>query len=192
MVGRAVREFLNGADYTFTIFSGHGFLNLDENSRQYLEVADTDISILKLRTTAKRQTLIIDACRGFYIPTQEFLKGFSELYEHFTGDIYSTRQLYDKAILTANEGWTILYAARRNQTALDTNNGGAYLLSLLRIAENWEASDIENNIIDLKVAHEFAKEYLADNFDTIQIPIMNGEKRLEYFPFAVKVTSIQG
>jgi hypothetical protein len=155
-------------------------------------VADTDISILSLRTTAKRQTLIIDACRGFYSPTKAMLKGFSEIYEHFTGDPYSTRQMFENAVLMAEEGWTVLYAASRNQSALDTGNGAAYLLSLLRTSENWEAIDKKYNFIDLKVTHEQAKIYLKANFDTIQIPSMNNEKRMRYFPFAVKVTLLHG
>lgn len=190
LITKAVREFMVGADYTFTIFTGHGFLNTDENSRQYLEVADGDVSISSLRTTAKRQTIIIDACRGFHSPSRAILKGFSEVFEHLMGDPYSTRNIFDKAVMRAEEGLTVLYAASRNQTALDTDNGAAYLLSLLHIAEKWEKVDKRTNIIDLKVTHGYAKKYLSENFDTIQIPTMNKEKRINYFPFAVKVTSI--
>lgn len=192
LITKAVKEFMYGADYTFTIFTGHGFINTDDNNRQYLEVGDGDISISSLKTTAKRQTIIIDACRGFYSPTQDILKGFSEVFEHFTGDLYSTRNIFDKAVMRAEEGLTILYAASRNQTALDTDDGAAYLLSLLHTAENWEKTDKKTNIIDLKVTHDYAKKYLSNNFDTIQIPTMNKEKRIYYFPFAVKVTSING
>jgi hypothetical protein len=187
LVTRAVKEFLKGADYTFTIFTGHGFLNIDENDRQYLEVADDDISILSLRTTAKRQTIIIDACRGFHSPSQAILKGFSEVFESFTGDPYSTRQIFNNAVMRAEEGLTVLYAASQNQTSLDTDNGAAYLLSLLHIAKTWEEVDKKNNIIDLKVTHEYAKTYLSENFETIQIPSMNREKRERHYPFAVKV-----
>lgn len=191
LVFRAVREFLNGADYTFIIFTGHGFLNSDQYNRQYLEVADGNISILSLRTTAKRQTLIIDACRGFYSPSMAILKGFSDSIQYFDGDPYSTRQIFNNAVMRSEEGWTILYAASENQTALDTDNGAAYLLSLLQIAENWNTIDKKSNIIDLKMTHNYAKIYLQNNFNTIQVPSMNSEKRLSYFPFAVKVTSLR-
>jgi hypothetical protein len=188
LVTRAINKFLDGADYTFTIFTGHGFLNTDENNRQYLEVADDDIPILSLRTTAKRQTIIIDACRGFHSPSQTILKGFSEVFESFTGDSYSTRQIFNNAVMRAEEGLTVLYAASQNQTSLDTDNGAAYLLSLLHTAEKWEEVDKKHNIIDLKETHEYAKTYLSENFETIQIPTMNREKRVKYYPFAVKGT----
>lgn len=192
LVSKTVNQFMSDADYTFTIFTGHGFLNSDEKNRQYLEVADDDISILSLRTNAKRQTLIIDACRGSHSPSKAILKGFSEIYEHSTGDPFKTRLMFERGVLGAEEGWTVLYAASRNQTALDTDNGAAYLLSLLKIAENWEQLDKKNNIIGLKAVHDNAKIYLFNNFDTIQIPSMNKEKRLRYFPFAVKATTFYG
>lgn len=182
--------FLKGADYTFIIFSGHGFLNVDDRNRQYVELLDENISISNLISNAKRQSLIIDACRGFYSPTEEMLKGITESYDYFTGDPFSTREIFDRAVLRADEGLTVLYAASINQTALDTDNGGAYLLSLLRISELWEEKDKKNNILDIKVTHDFASKYISTHFDTIQIPTMNREKRFRHFPFAVKVTTL--
>ncbi len=190
-VSNAVTKFLNGADYTFIIFSGHGYLNTDDNNRQYLELSNTDISIISLRTKALRQTLIIDACRGYHTPRQSIIKGFSDTYENFEGTS-STRRIFDNAVARAESGWTILYAARKNQTALDTGGGGAYLLSLLKIAEIWGGIDKKNNILPLNITHNRAKEYLSDNFETIQIPTMNAEKRLVHFPFAVKYSLIHG
>ncbi len=182
--------FFKGADYSFIIFTGHGFLNIDDRNRQYVELLNDNIPITNLITTAKRQTMIIDACRGYYSPTKEMLKGLTESFEYFSGDPFSTREIFDRAVLRAEEGLTVLYAASKNQTALDTDNGAAYLLSLLRIAELWEDNDKKSNILDLKVTHDFAAKYVKTHFDTIQIPTMNREKRLRHFPFAVKVTSL--
>jgi Caspase domain len=192
LVLRAVNEFLIGADYTFIIFTGHGFINLDDGGRQYIELANRSIGISKLKTSAKRQTLIVDACRGYYSPEQELIKSFSEQYENFIGDPLSTRAIFDRAVLRAEEGWTILYAANKNQSALDTAGGAAYLLSLLKIAEIWEERDKTSNILTLKSTHDFAKTYLTENFDTLQEPIINGEKRIVHFPFAVKSATIYG
>lgn len=187
---KAVKEFLNGSDYTFTVFSGHGFLNTDENRHQFIELSDESISILNLRTTAKRQALIIDACRGFYSPSQELLKSLDEKYFSMDGISPSTRKIFDDAVIRADEGLTILYAASKNQTALDTDKGAAYLTSLLKVAERWENKESESNMVmDLMVAHNHAAKYLTNNFETIQNPSMNQEKRKIYFPFAVKLKS---
>jgi hypothetical protein len=190
-VSNAINRFLNGADYTFIIFTGHGYINLDDRKRQYLELSNGDIPISKLRTTAKRQTLIVDSCRGFFSPARKLTKAFEDVSEHFT-EKPNTRKIFDNAVLKAQEGWTVLYAASRNQTALDTEEGAAYLLSLLEVSENWVETNKKNNILPINVAHERAKTYLSENFDTIQVPSQNAEKRINHFPFAVKSTMING
>lgn len=182
--------FFNNADYTFLIFSGHGFLNVDDRNRQYVELMNESISISNLFSNSRRQSLIIDACRGFYSPTEEMLKSINESYEYFTGDPFSTREIFDRAVLSADEGLTVLYATSKNQTALDTDNGAAYLLSLLCIAELWGEQDKQFNMLNLKKTHNYASNYISSHFDTIQIPTMNNEKRLRHYPFAVKMTSL--
>ena len=152
---------------------------------------DKDISILGLRTKALRQTLIIDACRGYHTPKQATIKGFSDTYENFEGAALK-RKIFDAAVTRAESGWTILFAASKSQTALDTDVGGTYLLSLLKFAEIWEERDKKNNILPFNVTHKKAKEYLFNNFVTIQVPSMNTEKRLTHFPFAVKYSLIHG
>lgn len=189
---RTIGGFLKDSDYTFIVFTGHGFINSDDNNKQYVELSDDSIPISFLRTNSKRQTLIVDACRGYYSPTRELLKAFSERRLLLTGDISFTREIFERAVLVAEEGWTILYAANVNQTALDTNKGAAYLLSLLQIAELWQENDNRNTVLNLKTTHEFAKVYLSEHFETIQNPIMNNEKRIKYFPFAVKAVSLHG
>ncbi len=189
-VSKVVNSFMSNADYTFIVFSGHGCINMFDK-RQYLELMDGDISLLELRTTAPKQTLIIDACRGYYELTSVKPRLFSKAYESFIGDVLSTRKIFDSGIKQAEGGWTILYAASEDQSALDTNNGGAYLISLLEVAEVWHTSDKKYNILPLNITHEYAINYLSENFETIQLPVMNKEKRKTHFPFAVKVTHLR-
>lgn len=190
-IANEINIFLNGADYTFIIFTGHGFINIDDRKRQYVELSNGDISISNLRTTAKRQTLIVDACRGFFSPARGLARDFGDVFEHFTGKT-STRKIFDNAVLKAEEGWTVLYAASKNQTSLDTEEGAAYLLSLLEFAKNWGETIKINKILPINVAHKRAKIYLSENFDTIQVPSQNAEKRINHFPFAVKMRMING
>jgi hypothetical protein len=180
----SIINFLDGADYTFTIFSGHGFMDRP-GGKQFVELLDDSISILQLRTSAKRQTLIIDACRGFESDHRTEQKTFGDIYEGFAGPT-STRVIFDKAVMAAEQGLTVLYAASENETALDTPSGAAYLLSLLEVANGWSTSNEVDHIIALKNIHLRASKYLFEHFDTIQQPKMNGEKRIRYYPFAVK------
>ena len=186
----AMTYFFSAADYTFIIFSGHGYLNKADNNRQYVELLDKDISILNLCSKALKQTLIIDACRGYHTPNQFMLKGFGNMNESFDG-IISARTIFDEAVNRAENGWTILFAASKSQTALDTGSGGAYLLSLLKFAEIWGEKEKRNDILPLNISHIKAKEYLLTNFETIQVPTMNLEKRVTHFPFAVRYPLIK-
>ena len=182
-------DFLAGADYTFTIFTGHGYIQKSELCcLQYVELADKNVSIRKLKSTSPRQLLIIDACRKYQFVTEK-IKKIASAYEsmrNFSSITEISRQLFDEKISNSECGITVLYAASKNETALDTDNGAAYLLSLLDAAKGWENESTES-ILSIKDAHLRAKEILDLKFgdDTTQHPIMNQEKRKVYFPFAV-------
>jgi hypothetical protein len=187
-VRRAIQTLFYGADYTFLIFSGHGCIERDSGT-QYLEVADGDLSVLELRTNAIRQTLIIDACRGYFSFPVATTKSFSESISGFTGNM-STRDLFNKAVLAAESGWSILYSADVDQSASDSDDGGVYLFSLLTIAKLWKDDDREYTVLPLNFAHEIAKNYIPRHYKTIQNPVMEQERRKVYFPFAVKFIPI--
>jgi len=187
MVQNYIHHFLNGADYSFIVFTGHGGINT-HNNKQYLELMDGEIQLLQLKTNAKRQTIIVDACRGYYTAIDEDLRE-SRMMSFITGaPLQSTRKIFDDAVLRSDAGWTILYAASESQTALDTNKGAVYLISLLKATYQWEATDRKYNILGLNIAHDMAVIYMNDNYETIQEPTMNAEKRITHYPFAVKFT----
>ena len=187
-VRRCIANEFDDADNSFIVFTGHG--GIDETDGQdYLEVVDGDVSLSTLITDAPRQTLIIDACRGYFRRIPDSLqKSFSNVYEYFSGHP-NTRIIFDRAVSQAEEGLTVLYSASANQSSLDTNKGGAYLYSLLSICKEWEKVDKgREEYLGLKNAHEMACEYLWDNFLTTQKPAMNIEKRKFYFPIAVNAS----
>ena len=186
-VRNTINQFLNGADYTFIVFTGHGGTSTRDN-KQYIELIDGDYPLYQLKTNAKRQTVIVDACRGYYTPGFEDLRESRVMNFAIGGLPKSTRPIFENGVMMSDEGLTVLYAASENQTALDTNNGAAYLLSLLTVSYDWEYTDIEYNILGLNVANEMAIDYMNNNFETIQQPTINIEKRKRYFPFAVKYT----
>ena len=188
-IGEVIRCIANGfddADYSFIVFTGHGCIDETDN-QDYLEVADGDMPLSILISPAPRQTLIIDACRGYYRRINDSLqKSFSNLYECLSGHP-NTRIVFDRAVCQAEEGITVLYSASENQSSLDTNKGGAYIYSLLSICKDWGKFERDNfDYLDLKSAHEKACAYLKKHFITNQKPTINMEKRNFYFPIAVK------
>jgi hypothetical protein len=187
-VTQTINTQLKGVDYTFIVFTGHGYINLDDNEIQYLEVSNGDIPIMNLITDSKRQTLIIDSCRGRYSKISEKKSMRFDEYLNFKGSINNTRLIFENAVMNADEGLTILFAASKNQTALDTSKGGAYLFSLIEVAQNWGISNQFKSTLFINEAHHLAIKYLNENFPTIQMPTMNGEKRNNSYPLAVKRT----
>ena len=70
---------------------------------------------------------------------------------------------------------------------------GAYLLALLKVAENWRDTNFSDISLSIKEAHLLAIDYLEENFEeTIQTPKILPEKRRSYFPFAVKNVPMHG
>ncbi|HEY4291399.1 MAG TPA: caspase family protein [Puia sp.] len=189
----AVRTYMRTADYTLTIFTGHGYIN--QEKKTCLEVMDGDIMVKDLKPPdVTCQAIIIDACREKYIesPIVAENRTFSKMVESTLG-IGSKRYIFDILTLSAPEGVSILYAASENQSSLDTDEGGAYLLSLLKITEHWRDTNDCDLALSLKEAHLLAAEYLEENFeDTIQTPKMLPQKRTIYFPFAVKNVPLYG
>lgn len=183
----AVDTFLAYADYTFIVFSGHGFVNM-VNGLQYLELTKGSIPVSFLRTTAARQTLIIDACRAYVYDTNYEPNFDASIHDCFIGDIGSTRKIFDRAVMRAEKGWTVLYAANKGQFAADTTRGGAYLLSLFMLGKRWETKDHTQTHMPLDTAHWYAGKILKNSFDTEQRPAMNRNNlRFRYFPIFVKV-----
>jgi hypothetical protein len=180
-------------DYSFIVFTGHGELEKYEKD-QYIELMDGEISVKELITDCPRQTIIIDACRGYFSKRQRLLEksmNFSDSMESYRRNI-STRQLFDDSLAKTEEGITVLYAANENQSALDTNLGAAYISSLIGSAQEWERASKNETVLSLKSVHGISVEYMRKHFVTRQVPVMNHEKRLRYYPFAVKFTTVHG
>jgi len=173
-----------GCDYAFVVFTGHGALE-ERTRRQYIELMDGIVSIRELFVNCKRQTIVIDACRGYFLKC-ELMEAIGSLSGKPHYEETSTRKLFDNALAKTEEGLTILYAASENQSALDTSLGAAYISSLINVAEEWGDAYNEENTLSIKKAHENAIDYMYDNYDTKQIPTMNKEKKLRHYPFAVK------
>lgn len=182
---QAMRNHINEADYSFIIFSGHGFINTDDNNEQYIELQDESISINILVNSCRRQTLIIDACRGYYSEKRLFSKGLTGVFDSHKPRT-STRKLFNHHLNNCEEGLSILYAASENQTAIDSNQGGAYLFSILKACELWSQHDTKRQKFSIKDAHNNGTIFMHKNFKTIQKPVMQPEKRMRYFPLAVK------
>lgn len=187
-VKKVVNSSMKNADYTFTVFTGHGFIHKDDGFKQYLELNNRSIPLKNLITNSKKQTIIVDSCRGYYSTHRESLL---QEQSSFLGDVQhleqpSTRLIFDNAVRKADKGVSVLYSASVNQTALDTPSGGAFLFSLLQYAQNWSATRSHYTYLPYDTALTRSRTLMYNKFDTKQKPVMNIGPRNFHFPIAVK------
>ncbi len=187
-----IRSHLNEADYSFIVYSGHGGTNTITNKID-LELQDGDITLNSLvLTSVDRQTIILDACRTHYTPSER--KAFMNVYdglESFSEEL-STRSLFESLVLDCEKGVTVLCAAGDNEAAADNLNGAPYLSSLIKVCSDWKNVNQIDNKLSLKSAHEKAIIYMREKYITTQNPEILAEKRKKYYPFAVKFVPIMG
>ncbi len=185
-VNQAVNRHFSRADYSFVVFSGHGYTNTIEN-HQYLELLDSNIALKTLRGAAKRHTMIVDACRG-YISNVSTLQGFGlgDSTNNYLGS-KSTRGLFEHFILNRAPRLTVMYSAQQGQNSIDTPRGGVYISSLIKSALMWAGAPAKDRGISLLGVHYIAKQIIMNEFSWAnQSPVIINENIQTHFPFAVK------
>ncbi len=180
---KAIQE--SESDYTFIVFSGHGFIST-YNVEDYVCLKDVDLSIGKLVSPSKKQTIVIDACREFHPHKPDFL--MEEKYSNFSGDEErSTRALFDEAIIKTPEGIILVFSTQSNGTSGDNEFlGGVFSYSFIKAGERWWEDEKTKGVLTLNVAVEKSKLIIKETFITNQTPEMAGQiRRLTFPPFAI-------
>jgi hypothetical protein len=181
-----VNDFLNGADYTFVVFSGHGGTNRLHNNLVYLTLFNEQVPLTVLRSNAPRQAMLIDACRDYddIEPIMRRTNMLLEARNFSTGP--STRGLFESAVKECSEGIIPLYASKENESAGCDSRGSFYLNSLIAVARRWANQNRTNTKFPLDEAHDLTYAYMIDNYVSGQHPEIEAGKRRLHFPFAVK------
>lgn len=97
-----------------------------------------------------------------------------------------TRTLFYSLVLKAEEGISVMFSASENQSSMDSQNGGAYIYSIIAVCRLWLVNNKNSYYLTIKNAHDIAIPFMNSMFITKQKPVMATEKRMRYFPFAVK------
>lgn len=171
------------ADYSLIYFSGHGYFK----NHTYVGVSDGNISIRELQTICPRQMIIVDACRSF-VPSQ--LSGFiGEQALTFPSSLthQNARAQYDYYLGMSDLGIIEYYSCAPGEASRDSEAGGIFTLSLLESAINWVNTFGPHSILPINGAYYLTNHHLENNFITNQHPQMYGEKRQNWFPFALRL-----
>lgn len=180
--------FYTRGDYVFTAFSGHG--GTDMKTRKALLNINENETIWLSQLTAKsnRQLAIIDTCSTY------INYGFSEkpqlIGDPFSSDsgltLQQARIIFDNRVMASRKGWTVLHSASPGESAIDTEKGGVFSLSILKTAKIWENLASNGRILPVSVAYSYSSIYLKRKFKASQNPRILHSGVNPNFPFAVK------
>ncbi len=181
---KQIIDYLNvvDADFTFLVFSGHGFIDVNEVTNVCL--MDDDITEYELETISPRQTIILDSCRTplEVIEEQIFMEKLAKALA-IRGK--STRKIFDDAVFSCEKGTITVYSVGVNEEAGEhPSHGGYFTQSMLEAATNWEDVGLKS-VLNVNEAFLRAKKILV-KYTKKQHPQINTGRRLHMFPFAVK------
>jgi hypothetical protein len=183
-------EYQAKCDYVFNAFAGHGYMvNADYggNDTAICLRDGQDIRVKALNPGNKRCTILADCCRNLsiVIPAEliEEQKAYAKIAE--ADDRGRFRELFDQAVLSAEEGATYLYSCGENQSAADDDNqGGLFTFQLLNSAREWASYQPKNAVLYIDRAFEAAQTRTI-RVEPQQHPHMPPVRRRRHFPFAV-------
>ncbi|MFI4939294.1 MAG: caspase family protein [Burkholderiales bacterium] len=176
---------LSEADYSFLVFSGHGFYSQPEGATMLQLRPDLFINENKLYKGALRRTIIFDACQeieNYRVPRHMLVEA---ALEHFKGSL-DIRQIYDEQIMKCSEGMVKMYGCKITEASHDVpDEGGLFSIALLNAAKR--LSSDAGSIISVLDAFMDAKEVVSVQSAGDQNPTGYFSRTLPHFPFAVSL-----
>lgn len=182
-----VREGLRNleADYTVTLFTGHGGSLNSGISNMLFFITDTEtIGLSDLFNKSKKQLIIIDTCRTLIEDkiNKAEEEDFGFLYTQ--GFKEQARCLYNKQIENSDNGVVILTSCSQDEISLEDGDGSYFLKSLIKAGIDYSFGSVSNPILDIKQAFQKSSIHLGF-LPTKQNPELTAGKVFTWFPFAV-------
>lgn len=177
------------ADYSFVVFSGHGFIN-SKDGLTYVCVNNGYIDETELDTGINKQTLLLDCCREVSAGLGEsFEKGDIIQKRQTIRKIFSPRRKFDRALELSGNGQFTGYACEVDETSGDNlTMGGIYSSALLKIGRLFGLRDqTKRDWLPIRIAHNYAAKKISMNPFTNQTPshiVIPKSMKLTH-PFAV-------
>lgn len=184
---------LKAADYSFVLFSGHGYYSKAASST-ILELRDrVELDSSFLRVGAAKQTVILDCCRVVYPAVTKSVveAAMDSLVKALTLDANECRKYYDKRIQECPSGLIVLHSSSINETSGDDSQlGGVYCANLIKSAEKWKKKGNFNTVdsyyvCDVPKAHDLTIPEVTRRSGGRQNPQIEKPKSTPYFPFAI-------
>jgi hypothetical protein len=174
----------------FNAFAGHGYMVKADYAGHDTVIClrdGQDIRIKALNPGNKRCTILADCCRNLSITIPAELIEEKQAYATFAEVVGRDRcrELFDRAVLSAEQGATFLYSCGENQSAADDDaQGGLFTFQLLTAAREWASLQPTNAVLYMDKVFE-AAEARTRRIEPQQHPHMPPVRRMRHFPFAV-------
>lgn len=174
------------ADYTITMFSGHGFSG--ESGRRFLCLSDgTYFNDLDLLNSSPRQLLLLDSCRnvitgisGPYLEEEEW--------SHFDGgesEKERARRVYDRWIEQSGHGTLVIHSTTHGNYSYDTSVGGAFTQKLLHVGNRVKKKEKFNLLSIYSCVRHVPKLLEKEGYD--QCPTITYKDGNINLPFALAI-----
>lgn len=185
---------LNSVDYSFVVFTGHGYIDSINNSTICCLTSSLEINSSALRYGSKRQTLILDCCRQVQEKTlicDNALRNYAS--KSMKLNYADCRKYFDSELEACPQGLVVLCSCKKNETSeYDPENGGLYTSNLIRNAQRWG----DNRQLSLS-ATQYAVRSIVDvhNDSILHVVSQSGDRQhpeitllprsVPYFPFVI-------
>lgn len=190
---RAAIQLLKAADYSFALFSGHGYVTSNRRSTIVGLRGGEEMDSDELRVGAKKHTLVLDCCREIAKPmlAEDALAKMDSMTTAKSLSASACRRYYEKAISDCPSGLIVAHACDLDETAGDDPVRGGYdSYSLIDVAEDWAESNSRNLSeyyypFRMSTAHDDADRAVQKRSGNRQHPKMEKPRSGPYFPFAI-------
>jgi Caspase domain len=183
---------LKSADYSFVLFSGHGYYSSSSSSTIVALRDNVELDSSVLRVGASKHTLLLDCCRVEWPSATTAADSLAKaIRESISLDATECRKYYDERIRECPSGIVVLHSCAINETSGDRSDlGGVYSANVIKGAEQWSRNDrfdtSENYYIrDVPAAHEAALPAVKQLSGGRQNSQIEKPRSGKYFPFAI-------
>ena len=182
---------LRTANYSFVLFSGHGYFSDDNRDTIVCLSGDEELEAVELRRGSGRQTVVLDCCRVVekVALAEDSVAKVDRSPRSL--DANDCRRYFDQEISKCPVGLVVMHACDVNETAADdSRRGGYYASNLINVAEDWAKSDTTDlskkyNVLRVPDVHDRAAERVSWLSSGRQNPQIEKPKATSYFPFSI-------
>jgi len=182
---------LQRADYSFVVFSGHGYHPRGAPSARILLRHAVEIDSDDLRKGARKHTLILDCCRK--LETESVMDSVAKraLREQRELNPQDCRKFFDIELSKCGDGLVVLHACGLDELASETESqGGYYSRALTSAAREWESQSPvhvrgQHDTLSVVHAHDRATKRVLVQSGDRQHPEREQPRTPPHFPFAI-------